>query len=289
MGMFISLTVNGLANGMVYALMAMGLVLLIRSVGCLNFAQGDLLMMGAYIAFGYIYMLKMPELIGLLLSFITYILFGVAFMFAFYWPVRKAKWGQAVMICTLGASLMLKDIANIVFGTSVKIADYIIPGSLKIGQVQLKYQNLIIIAVCLVVMLVVHLLYDKLYVGRIMQAASQDKYAAELLGIPVNFTIAATYALVMLIAGLDGYLVSPIFMITTTLSTIQLKAFAGAVIGGFGNLKGTIYGCILVGLLEAYSTYFTTTYKDLVIYGALILTLIIRPQGFFGETIAEKA
>jgi len=288
-GVIISLGVNGLANGMVYALMAMGLVLLIRSVGCLNFAQGDLLMMGAYIAFGHIYMLKMPELLGFALSCVVYILFGIVFMLCFYWPVRKAKWGQAMMICTLGASLMLQDIANVVYGTSVKISDYIIPGSLKIGDAALKYQNLIIIVVCVFIMVAVHMLYDKLYVGRIMQAACQDKYAAELLGIPVNWTIAATYGMVMLIAGIDGYLVSPMYLITTSLGTLQLKAFAGAVIGGFGNLKGAIYGCILVGLLEAYATCFTTTYKDLVVYGALILTLIIKPQGFFGETIAQKA
>ena len=152
-----------------------------------------------------------------------------------------------------------------------------------------RYQYIIIIVVCLIVVFGVHLLYDKLYVGRIMQAATQDRYYAELQGIPVNLTIAATYAMVMLIAGIDGYLVGPIYLINQSMGIVQTKAFAGAVIGGFGNLKGAIYGCLIVGLVESYCTSFTTTYKDLVVYGLLILTLIIRPMGFFGEKIQQKA
>jgi len=289
LGLFIALLVNGLASGMVYALMAIGLVLLIRSVGTLNFAQGDLLMLGAYIAFYYIYMKKMPELIGVALSLVTFLLFGIVFMLLFYWPVRKTKWAQATMVCTLGASLILKDAVNVLFGTSIKIADPIIPGAVMVAGTPLKNQYIIIIVVCLVIMLAVYVLYDKLYIGKVMRAASQDAFVSELNGIPVTATIAATYALVMLVAGIDGYLVSPIYTITNSLGNVQIKAFAGAVVGGFGKLNGAIYGCILIGLLEAFGGFFTSTYKDLIIYGALILVLIIRPQGLFGETIAQKA
>ena len=289
MSMFVSLTINGLAMGMVYALLAMGLVLLVRAVGSLNFAQGDFLMMGAYVSFGYIYMLKMPEIIGVILSVITYAAIGAAFMVSFYWPVRKAKWSQAIMVCTLAASMIFKDAANLIFGTTTKAPSAIMPGSLKIAGLSLQYQYLIIIGVCFFVILGVFTLFEKLYFGRMMEAASQNKYAAELIGIPTILTMAATYMISMTIAGIGGYLVAPIFLVETTLTKLQLGAFAGVVVGGFGSLKGAIYGCILIGLIESYSTYVTTTYKDLVVFGALLLTLVIRPQGFFGESIAEKA
>lgn len=289
MGMFVSLTVNGLAIGMVYALMAMGLILLIRAVGMMNFAQGDLLMIGAYITWALAFQLNLPAPLMLLCAFVIFALFGLLFMFAVYWPVRNSKWPAALMICTLGASIVIKEGVRLIWGSSPRSLPPIIPGVLRIGSVVVEYQYLVTILVGAVVMTGVFFLFEKLYAGRMMQAASQDKYAAELLGIPTIITTAATFVIVMLIAGTGGYLVAPIFLVTTSLGLLQLRAFAGVVIGGFGSLKGAIIGSILIGLIESYSTYITTTYKDVIVFAVLILVLVVRPQGLFGASIDEKA
>ena len=166
----------------------------------------------------------------------------------------------------------------------------IVSGSFKIGSFILQYQYVFIFGVSVLIMLAIYVLFEKLYAGRAMAAASQNKYAAELIGIPTMFTIMATYMIVMLCAGFAGYLVAPVFFVRTTLTSFQSKAFAGIVLGGFGNLKGAIMGSIIIGLVESYSSYITTTYKDLVVYGILLLVLIFRPQGLFaGVTHTNKA
>ena len=136
----------------------------------------------------------------------------------------------------------------------------------------------------------VQMLFDKLYAGRVMQAAAQDGYAANLLGIPVQLTIAVTYAIVTVIVAVGGYMVAPVFSVSMTLGTLQLRAFAGVVLGGFGNIKGAIVGSLIVALIETYCTLFTTTYRDVVVFGLLILILIFRPQGLLGRSkVADKA
>ena len=287
--MFIPFTVTGLAMGMVYALLGMGLILLIRAVGVMNFAQGDLLMAGAYITYMLTADLGLPPVPMLLAALLIFAVNGAVFMFVCYMPVSNSKWPAATMICTLGASMVIREVLILLFKAAPKTMDPLIPGLLKVGSVVIEWQYIAVATVGLAVVAGVFLLFDKLYCGRVMQAASQDKYAAELMGIPINLTILATYVIVMAIAGIGGYLVSPIFMVTPTLGVLQMRAFAGVVIGGFGSLKGAVYGSVLVGLIEAYATYFTSSYKDVVVFAALILVLAIRPQGLFGETIAEKA
>jgi branched-chain amino acid transport system permease protein len=159
---------------------------------------------------------------------------------------------------------------------------------IKIGKITLQWQFVLCIIVGIVLIYLVFTLFEKMYVGRIMQAAAQDKYAAELIGIPTILTTAATYIIVVTLCSIAGTMVSPIFTITNTLGTIQLRAFAGVVIGGFGNIKGAIFGSLLVGLIESYSTIQFSQYKDAVVFLTLIVFLLIRPQGIFGEKIAEK-
>jgi branched-chain amino acid transport system permease protein len=122
-----------------------------------------------------------------------------------------------------------------------------------------------------------------------MQAAAQDKYAAELLGIPTILTTAATYMIVVTLASIGGYMIAPVFLVNVTLGTLQLRAFAGVVTGGFGSVKGAIVGSLVIGLVESYSSTFTTTYKDAVVFLVLIVVLLFRPQGLFGERVADKA
>lgn len=290
MNVFIQLTVTGLAMGMVYALIAMGLVLLIRAVGVLNFAQGDLLMMGAFITWGMTNQINMPLMLMIPVSIIMFGLIGVIFMLSVYWPLRKASYPAATVISTMGASIAIREICSLIWGSVPLTTKSVIPGVLRIGSLALQYQYLIIIIVGAVLIIMVQLLFDKMYAGRVMQAAAQDGYAANLLGIPTKLTIAITYAIVTIIVGMGGYMVSPVFSVSMTLGTLQLRAFAGVVLGGFGDIKGAIVGSFIVALIETYGTLITTTYKDVLVFGFLILFLIFRPQGLLGKSkVADKA
>ena len=288
-GMFLQLASIGLSMGMIYAFMAMGVILLVRAIGVMNFAQGDLLTAGAFITFALGSQLKLSFPMMTVAALIIFAVGGILFMFAVYWPLRSTSWPATIVISTLGASIVIKEVLKFIWGTIPIPVEPIISGTLEIAGAHIEKQYLIIIAVGIVVIMGVFLLFDKMYVGRAMQAAAQDKYAAELFGIPTIITTAATYAISMSLAGIGGYLVSPLFLVSLTLGSMQLKAFAGIVIGGFGNIKGAVVGSIIVGLIEAFSTMITTTYKDAIVFLVLIIVLVIRPQGLFGELIDEKA
>lgn len=287
--MFLQLTSIGLSMGMIYAFMAMGVILLVRAIGVMNFAQGDLLTIGAFFTFALGYQIKLPLPAMLAASLLIFAVGGVIFMFVVYWPLRNSSWPATVVISTLGASIIIKELLKFKWGTIPIAVPPIVKGTLKVAGAHIEYQYLIIIGVGAAVIMGVFLLFDKMYAGRAMQAAAQDKYSAELLGIPTIVTTAVTYAISMALAGIGGYLVAPLFLVSLTLGSLQLKAFAGIVIGGFGNIKGAVAGSILVGLLESFSTLVTTTYKDAIVFLVLIIVLVARPQGLFGELIDEKA
>ena len=212
---FVSLTVNGIAMGMVYALMAMGLILLIRAVGVMNFAQGDLLMFGAYIACALIVDFKMP-LSGMIpVALICFALLGVIFMFSVYWPLRNATYPAATVISTMGAAMVLKEVASLIWGSLPRLMPPLVKNPatgraalLKIGGVTLHLQFALTIIVAAVLIALVFLLFEKLYAGRMMQAAAQNKYAAELLGIPTILTTMATYIIVVIMASIGGFMIS---------------------------------------------------------------------------------
>jgi len=286
---FFQLTIIGISMGLIYSILACGLVLLRRATGLLNFAQGDLLMLGAYISFHFLVKMKWPMLPALVSSLLVYAIFGLIFMFAIYWPVRNSAWPQAALVCTIGASIILQEAVTMIWGSVPLTTKPFIKGTVALGNLKLQNQYFLIMATGILVILMIYILFDKLYPGKLMQATAQDKYAARLIGIPIIMTIALTYILNNVIVGLAGYMVAPVFIITNSLSSLQHKAFAGAIIGGFGDLRGAVIGSIVVGLVESYSTYVTTVYKDAIVFLVLILVLIIRPQGIFGEKIADKA
>lgn len=281
MSTFLQLTAAGISVGMVYAMLSMGLILLLRAVGVMNFAQGSFLVLGAY-TFFYVYnKLEITGVLGLIVMALFFLAFGAFFMFTCYWPMRNSKWSQSLMITTMGASTVITELCLLICGSRQQTMKPIISGAIKIGSFILQYQYLFIFGVSLVIMLAIYIVFEKLYAGRAMSAASQNKYAAELIGIPTMLTTMATYMIVMFCAGFSGYLVAPVYFVRTTLTTFQMKAFAGIVLGGFGNLGGAIIGSLIIGLVESYSTYVTTTYKDLFVYGLLILVLIVKPSGLF--------
>lgn len=291
----ISLTVNGLAMGIMYALVAMGLILLVKAVGVMNFAQGDLLMLGAYISSALILDLKLPFWVFVPTAMICFAVVGIIFMVTTYWPLREASYPQAVVIATMGAGYALKEIVQIVWGPIPRVVPSLIRDSqtgkaamVTLFGANLQWQFVLVFVVCAALIGAIFLLFEKSYVGRMMQAAAQNKYAAELLGIPTILTIAATYILVNISVSTAGFMIAPIYFVSPALARMQLRAFAGVVLGGFGSLKGAIYGSLIIGLIESFSTLKWSEYKDAVVFLVLTLVLIVRPQGIFGEKVGDK-
>jgi len=290
---FMQLSVNGVAMGMIYALMAMGLILLIRAIGVMNFAQGDLLMLGAFVTWSLTNQVKLPLPLMIPVAMLCFALIGIIFMFLVYWPLRAASYPTATVISTMGAAMAIREIATITWGSLPLVSAPLVRGILRVeypgGVLRLQYQYLLTIAIGAFLIFLVFMLFEKLYAGKVMQAAAQDKYAAELMGIPTILTTAATYVIVVILASIGGFMIAPVFLVNVTLGSLQLRAFAGVVTGGFGSVKGAIVGSLIIGLVESYSSVFTTTYKDAVVFLVLIIVLLFRPQGIFGERIAEKA
>jgi len=292
----LSMLVNGTAFGMVYALMAMGIILLVRAIGVLNFAQGDFFMLGAYIALGYLVDLELPLPIMIPVALLTYALIALIFMICVYWPLREASYPAAIVIATIGTSYVIKELVQIIWGSLPRPMPPLLSNPetggaklLTIGTAKLSWQMIITMLVGAAAIILVFILFEKLYAGRMMEAAAQDKYVAELLGIPTIITVAATYIISITLASIGGFLMAPMLTVNVTLGTLQLRAFAGVVIGGMGNIKGAIIGALFIGLLESFSSVWFGAYKDAVVFSVLLLFLVFRPQGLFGTKIKDKA
>ena len=277
----IGLSFNGLAMGLTYALLSMGLILLIRATDVLNFSQGDFVTMGGYVTYYFLFTLNLPMLPGLFLSILVFAFTAILFMLVTYLPVRHNKWTQTRMVCTMGASVIIKELLPMVTTRNSRTMPAPIPGAFRVGLVSISYHYIMIVGVCLLSMLITYVLFDKLYVGRAMMAAAQNPYAAELIGIPTVLTISATYIIVLVLSGIAGWLIVPTFILNNSLNLYQTRAFAGCVIGGFGDLKGALIGSILIGIVEVYATLVSTLYKDVIVYAILLLVLVLKPTGLF--------
>lgn len=295
MELFISLTINGLMMGTIYAIIAMGLVLLIRAVGIMNFAQGDLLAVGAFLGYTLFVQMELPLWAAIIVSLVCYAVFALIFMFCVYYPQRNNANQIPVVIATIGASTVIREGLSIIYGTDPKPMPYFITDDMGQGVmvsilgVNVQLQYILTIGVGVFVILIVTLFIDKLYVGKMIQATSQSRYTAALLGVPTTMTIALTYILSCSIASFSGFLVAPMFSVKTSLSSFQFAAFSGAVIGGWGSTKGAIIGAMMVGLIQAYATPTFSIYKDAVVFGLFLLFLLFKPQGLFPSKIGEKA
>jgi branched-chain amino acid transport system permease protein len=220
---------------------------------------------------------------------IVFAICGALYMFSVYWPLRNSPWKVTVIISTLGASIALTEVVRIIWGSIPLKADPIVPGVLRIGTAYLSYQYIFIIVIGSGLMFGVYMLFEKSFIGKLMQATAQDRYAAELIGIPSIVAVTCTYMISMCLSGVGGWLASPLFLVSQSLGSMAQKAFAGIVLGGFGSVKGAIVGSMIIGLIESFSVTFTDKYRDAVVFIVLIIVLVVRPTGLFGEKISEKA
>jgi branched-chain amino acid transport system permease protein len=284
----------GLAIGGVYALVALGIVLIYRATNVVNFAQGEFSMLGAYALVVLWQGAQLNYFAAIVLALVIMALLGLLFELAVYYPLRNRSF-LPVIIATIGASIMFQNGALVVFGPSpAKVRPVIeasATGGVTVGGVFFDYQYLVILVLTLLLVSLQHLFFEKTLLGKKMQATSQDKDMARLLGIPVAVMIALTFIYSSLLGGLSGMLVAPIFFVTHKMgATLGLKAFAATICGGFGDVRGAILGGLALGVVESLgSAYISAVYKDAFAFLLLIVFLLLRPQGIFGEKVAEKA
>ncbi len=282
---------TGLGIGAIYALVALGFVLLIRAANVVNFAQGEFSMLGAYAMVILATQIGIPYYVALPVAVVLIAGFGVLFAGATYWPLRHR--GQLpVIISTIGASIFLSNTVLFLYGPSPAV----LPGLFEnpgfdVGGVFMDSQYLSIIVAVTVLVVLQFLIFEKTLLGKKLQATSQDKEMASLLGIPVASMILITFAYSAALGGLAGILVAPVLFVSVGMGAlISLKAFAANIIGGFGNIPGAILGGLALGMVETFGAAFISVpYKDAIAFAVLLLFLLIRPQGLFGEKIAEKA
>jgi len=281
----------GLAMGSIYSLVALGFVLIFNAVGVVNFAQGEFVMVPGFIAVWLIEILKIPFSLTYLITIVFMGIFGIVFQRIAYYPLRNRTY-LPVVICTIGVGIFLRNGAQILFGAEPLLMPRPTPPNvLNLAGVFVDPQYVVII-VCLGALLVLqYFFFEKTMLGKKMQATAQDKDMARLLGIRVSTMIAITFAYSSILGAVAGILVGPIFYVTKEMGgMLGLKAFCSTIVGGFGNVRGAIVGGLFLGVVEVFAAFYISSgYRDAFAFIILILVLLIRPQGFFGEKIAEKA
>ena len=291
MDFFLQLLFTGIGIGAVYALVALGFVLIFRATSVVNFAQGEFSMVAAYLMVVFAVDLGWPYWLAFLISIAGMALLGAVFNLFVYYPLRNRTF-LPVLISTIGASIFLSNSVLALYGPQPQV----LPGWLdtpgfQLGPVYLDSQYLIIIGVTLALVAFQYWLFERTLIGKKLQATSQDKEMATLLGIPVAGMIMITFAYSAVLGGIAGILVAPVLFVSIQMgSTIALKAFAATIIGGFGDVAGAILGGFAIGVIETFgAAYISVPFKDAFAFLVLILFLIVRPQGIFGERVAEKA
>ncbi len=291
MGILLQLLFTGFGIGAIYALVALGFVLLIRAAAVVNFGQGEFAMLGAYLLVIFFNLMALPYWLSIILAIVLMAGFGVVFAGATYWPLRN-RGGLPVIISTIGASIFLENMVLVLYGPNSEQVDGVFdaPG-IQLGPVFMDSQYLTIIVVATLLVALQYLIFEKTLLGKKLQATSQDKEMASLLGIPVAAMILITFAYSAALGGIAGILVAPILFVSTGMAgVIALKAFAANIIGGYGSIPGAILGGLSLGVVETLgAAYISVPYKDAFAFLMLLSFLMVRPQGLFGERISEKA
>ena len=291
MDIALQLLFSGLGIGAVYALVALGFVLIFRATNVVNFAQGEFSMVAAFLMVVFAVDLEWPYWLSFLVAIGGMALLGAIFNLGVYYPLRNRSF-LPVIISTIGASILLANGMLALYGPQPQVLPgwFETPG-IQLGPVYLDSQYLLIIAVTLVLVAFQYWFFERTLLGKKLQATSQDKEMAALLGIPVATMIMITFVYSAVLGGIAGILVAPILFVSIQMgSTIALKAFAATIIGGFGDVAGAIIGGFALGVIETFgAAYISVPYKDAFAFLVLILFLAFRPQGLFGERVAEKA
>ena len=288
--------INGIGLGSIYAIIALGYTMVYGIAKMLNFAHGDVIMVGAYICFCTMSYLPLPgaagTILGIILAMIVCTVLGIVIERLAYKPLRSAP-SLAVLITAIGVSYFLQNSALLIFGANPKAYTPVVSGTLQLfnGQLSISYVSILTIVCCIVIMVALTLFTGRTRMGKAMRACSEDKGAAQLMGINVNRTISLTFAIGSALAAIAGALLcsfSPTLMPTTG-SMPGIKAFTAAVFGGIGSIPGAFLGGILLGVIESLAkAYISTQLSNSVVFAVLIVILLVRPAGLLGKHTQEK-
>ena len=290
---FLSYFVSGISLGSVYAIIALGYTMVYGIAKMLNFAHGDVIMIGGYVSFVLINNYSFGVVATLIISCIVCTVLGIIIEKIAYKPLRGAN-SLAVLITAIGVSYLLQNIALLVFGANSKSYRSVI----KFDNIELFDKNLIIssesvitIMSCLIIMILLSLFINKTKIGQAMLAVSEDKGASTLMGINVNKTISITFAIGSFLAAIAGILLCSSYptLSPTTGAMPGIKAFVAAVLGGIGSIPGAFIGGLILGVLENLSkAYISSQLSDVIVFSVLIIVLLVRPRGLLGKAKIEK-
>ncbi len=290
---FLQYLINGISIGSVYAIIALGYTMVYGIAKMLNFAHGDIIMVGAYISFCATNYWGLPSIVGILLSMLVCMVLGVVIEGLAYKPLRGTS-NLAVLITAIGVSYFLQNAAQLIWGSAQKSFTSVVtfaPFKLFDGRLTITGEVIVTIIASIVIMVALTLFTGKTKMGKAMRAVAEDRDAAQLMGINVNRTISITFAIGSALAAVAGVL------LCSTITTLQpttgsmpgIRAFTAAVFGGIGSIPGAMLGGILLGLIETFSKiYITTQFSDAIVFLVLILVLLVKPSGLLGKTVQEK-
>lgn len=291
MDKLIQTLISGLSLGSIYALIALGYTMVYGIAKMLNFAHGDIIMVGAYAVITAVFTMGLPPFIAILISIALCALLGIVIEFLAYRPLRQAQ-PLAVLITAIGVSYLLQNLALLIYGSEQKAFPTIVAlPTVHIGGVYIDGITLATLVVTAVIMVALSLFINKTRMGKAMRAVSEDKEAAELMGISVNRTITVTFAIGSALAGIAAifYGAAYTYIRPTTGAMPGIKAFTAAVFGGIGSIPGAMLGGILLGVIEQLSkTYISTLWADAIVFGVLVVVLVVKPTGLLGKKISEK-
>ena len=292
MATLVQLLVTGLAFGCLYALVALGFVLIYNAVGVVNFAQGEFVMIPAFIGLTFLTFAGLPWYLAYLATILVMVLFGLAFEAVAYYPLRNRTF-LPVVISTIGASVLLRNVAQLIWGAVPLRFPGLFPSNmtLALGGVHVVPQHLLIVGVTGALLLGQYLLFERTLLGKQLQAVAQDKDTARLLGVRAGTMIAITFAYSAVLGAVAGILIGPIFNVNKDFGgPLALKAFSASIVGGFGSVPGAIVGGLILGVVEIFAAAFLAPeYRDAYSFIVMIAVLLLRPQGIFGERIVERA
>ena len=300
---FLNYLISGISLGSIYAIIALGYTMVYGIAKMLNFAHGDVIMVGAYICFfsmnglsslfapGSLAALVVPALAGTVLAMVVCTVLGITIERLAYKPLRQAT-SLAVLITAIGVSYFLQNAALLLWSSNPKVFTPVTGrGRLQIGPLSVSYVTLLTIAACIVIMVILTSFTNRTKLGKAMRAVSEDKGAAQLMGINVNSTISMTFAIGSALAAIAGVLMcsySPVLKPTTG-SMPGIKAFTAAVFGGIGSIPGAFLGGLLLGIIEAMAqAYISTQLSNAILFAVLIVVLLVKPSGLLGKYVPEK-
>ena len=290
---FLSYLINGISLGSVYALIALGYTMVYGIAKMLNFAHGDVIMIGSYVIFFAFGSFGLNPIVSVLLSMVVCTILGVTMERVAYRPLREAP-SLAVLITAIGVSYLLQQVAQLLWTSNPKNFKSVVslqPIKLFDGQLTISAETLVTILACILIMVVLTLFINHTSAGHAMLAVSEDRGAAQLMGINVNATISLTFAIGSALAAVAGALMCSSYQtfMPTTGAMPGIKAFVAAVFGGIGSIPGAFLGGILLGIIENLSkAYISTQLSDAIVFVVLIVVLIVKPTGLLGKKVNVK-